>query len=78
MLAHKIHRQGLVGLGGKLDALVDQSHLIDEQVAENTRAIHHHINTRTTEFLQGNQFELINAAQGISHGAHADKPEDLS
>ena len=46
--------QGLIGLSGHLHALIDQSHLVDEEIAEHTRAVHHHINAGTAQFLQGN------------------------
>ena len=78
MLANKVLLEGLISLGCHLHGLVDQCHLINEQIAEHPGTVHHHINARPSELLKGNQFQLVHPPHGIRHRLDADEPEDLS
>mmetsp|Transcript_35577 Transcript_35577/g.55911 ORF Transcript_35577/g.55911 Transcript_35577/m.55911 type:complete len:571 (-) Transcript_35577:844-2556(-) len=77
VLAHKVHLQGLVRLGGQLDAPVQQVHLVDEQVPEDARAGHHHVNARPAQLLQRDQLHLVHAAQRVGNGAHTRQRQHL-
>jgi len=52
VLAHKVHLHGLIGLGGHFHALIDQGHLVDEQVAEHAAAVDYHVDARAAQFFQ--------------------------
>ena len=78
MLTNEVLLQRLVGLGSHLHGLIDQRHLVDEQIAEHTGAVHHHINAGAAEFFQGNQLKLVDPTHGVRHRLDANEPEDLS
>lgn len=73
----KVHVERLVELRHHLDSAVKEVHLVDEQVAENARAVDHDVNARAAELLQWDDLELVDAAKSISHGANTDHPKDL-
>ena len=75
--AHEVYIQGLIGLSCHLHALVDQAHLVDEEVAEYPTAVHHHIDAGPAQLLKGDQLQFVYPAEGVGHGPDADKPEDL-
>mmetsp|Transcript_27247 Transcript_27247/g.59503 ORF Transcript_27247/g.59503 Transcript_27247/m.59503 type:complete len:1448 (-) Transcript_27247:88-4431(-) len=78
VLAHKVHLQGLLLLlGGELHGAVQQVHLVHEQVAEDAGAVHHHVDAGAAELLEGDELELVHAAEGVGHGAHAHHPHHL-
>ena len=77
VLTYKIHLQGLISLGGHLHPLIDQGHLVDEQITENPRAIHHHIDAGPAQLFERDQLQLVHPAEGIGHGPNTDEPEDL-
>ena len=78
VLTNEVLLQRLVGLGSHLHGLIDQRHLVDEQIAEHTGAVHHHINAGAAEFFQGNQLKLVHPTHGVRHRLDANEPEDLS
>ena len=71
VLAHEVHLVGLVLLGGELDGAVEEVHLVHEQVAEHAGAVHDDVDARAAELLQGDELELVHAAERVGHGAHA-------
>mmetsp|Transcript_21009 Transcript_21009/g.46075 ORF Transcript_21009/g.46075 Transcript_21009/m.46075 type:complete len:1268 (+) Transcript_21009:731-4534(+) len=77
VLAHKVHLIRLVLLRSQLDGAVQQQHLVDEQVAEHTGAVHHHVHTGPAQLLQGDDLQLVHAAQSIRHRLDAHHHHDL-
>mmetsp|Transcript_45111 Transcript_45111/g.134702 ORF Transcript_45111/g.134702 Transcript_45111/m.134702 type:complete len:598 (+) Transcript_45111:1213-3006(+) len=71
MLAHKVHFVRLVQLRSHLDGAVEKQHLVDEQVAEHTRAVDDDVNTWAAKLLKRDDLELVHAAKRIRHWADA-------
>ena len=78
VLANEVLLQGLVGLCSHFHGLINQGHLVDEQIAEHTGAVHHHINAGATEFFKGDQLKLVDPTHGIRHRLDANEPKNLS
>mmetsp|Transcript_23624 Transcript_23624/g.69881 ORF Transcript_23624/g.69881 Transcript_23624/m.69881 type:complete len:369 (-) Transcript_23624:2621-3727(-) len=78
MLLHEVHFNRLVRLSSHFDAAVKQVHLIDEKVTEDTGAGNNDINTWSAKFLNGNEFDLVYAAKGVSNWSDSNKSKDLS
>jgi len=77
VLAHEVHVVGLVLLGGELDGAVEEVHLVDEEIAEDARAVDDDVDAGAAELLEGDELELVHAAEGVGHGADADHQHDL-
>ena len=77
MRTNEVLLQRLVGLSRHLHSLVNQSHLVDEQVTEHTGAVHHHIDPRTTQLFQRDELKLVHPTDGIRHRLDTHEPEDL-
>mmetsp|Transcript_27935 Transcript_27935/g.66295 ORF Transcript_27935/g.66295 Transcript_27935/m.66295 type:complete len:677 (-) Transcript_27935:2458-4488(-) len=77
VLSHKVHLQRLIRLRSFLDGTVQEVHLVDEQVSEDTRAVAHHIDAGPAQLLQGDQLHLVHAAQGVWHRAGAHQGQHL-
>eukprot|EP00964_Phaeocystis_antarctica_P011942 scaffold6584_cov98-Phaeocystis_antarctica.AAC.2 len=77
VLAHEVHLEWLVELGGHLDGAVKQGHLVNEEVAEDTRAGDDHVDARPAELLQRDHLELVDAAERVGHRPDADHPQHL-
>ena len=77
MFAHKILLKRLISFCCHLHGLIDQCHLVDEQIAEDSRAVHHHINTGASQLLKRNELKFVDSTNGVRHGFYTHKPEDL-
>mmetsp|Transcript_118420 Transcript_118420/g.166465 ORF Transcript_118420/g.166465 Transcript_118420/m.166465 type:complete len:447 (-) Transcript_118420:2313-3653(-) len=77
MLADEILLWGLVRLRCRLDGTVEQVHLIDEEIPEDTRAIAHHINSRPSQLFERDQLDLVHASQGVRNWSRTDQRKHL-
>mmetsp|Transcript_40129 Transcript_40129/g.94452 ORF Transcript_40129/g.94452 Transcript_40129/m.94452 type:complete len:209 (-) Transcript_40129:3188-3814(-) len=77
MLADIVHLWILLGLSSHLDGAIQQVHLVDEEVAEHTRAVADHINTRSAKLLQWDQLYSVHSTQVICHWLCSDQGQDL-
>ena len=59
MFADEVHFEGFIGFGSHFHGLVEQVHLVDEQVAEYARTVDHHIDAGATEFFKGEHLEFV-------------------
>ena len=78
MLANEVLLQRFIGLSRHFHGLVDQRHLVDEQIAEHTGAVHDNVDPGAAELFEGDQLKLVDATDGIGHRFDTDEPEDLS
>ncbi|CAI8163767.1 MAG: Uncharacterised protein [Synechococcus sp. CC9902] len=77
MFAHKVLIERFLSLSGQFHRLINQCHLVDEQIPEHPGTVHHHINAGTTQFLERNELQFVDPTNGIRHRLDPDKPQDL-
>ena len=77
VLAHEVHVVGLILLRGELDGAVQEVHLVDEEVAEDAGAVDDDVDARAAELLEGDDLELVHAAERVGHGADTDHQHHL-
>mmetsp|Transcript_5701 Transcript_5701/g.23522 ORF Transcript_5701/g.23522 Transcript_5701/m.23522 type:complete len:1185 (+) Transcript_5701:1625-5179(+) len=77
VLAHEVHVVGFVLLGGELDGAVEKVHLVDEEIAEDAGAVDDDVDAGAAELFEGDELELVHAAEGVGHGADADHEHHL-
>ena len=53
------------------------TYLVDEEVAEDAGARDDHVDAGAAELLEGDELELVHAADGVRHGADAGEGQHL-
>ena len=56
---------------------IEGVYLVNEQVAEDTRAGDDHVDARSLELFQGDEFQFVHSADGVRHGTDAAQGQDL-
>ena len=74
VLADIILVVGLVRFRGELHGAVQQVHLVDEEVAEDARAGHDHVDARPSQLLERDELELVDTAEASGTGLTPTKP----
>ena len=77
VLSYKVHLDWLISLRSHLHCLVNESHLVDKQVSEDTRAVDDDIDARSAELLERNELDFVDSAQSIWLGSGSDHAQDL-
>eukprot|EP00960_Hanusia_phi_P023345 689242-Hanusia_phi.AAC.1 len=77
VLAHEVHLERLVRLSRHLDAAVEEVHLVDEEVAEDTRAGDDHVDAGPAELLERDELQLVHAAERVGDGTDTYELQNL-
>mmetsp|Transcript_61007 Transcript_61007/g.108459 ORF Transcript_61007/g.108459 Transcript_61007/m.108459 type:complete len:232 (-) Transcript_61007:3020-3715(-) len=77
MLSDKVLLDGLISFCCRLDGTVQQVHLVDEQIAEDSGAVANHIDAWSAELCQRDKLHLVHTSQGVWHWASSDERKHL-
>src|SRR6185503_3385738 len=66
-----------VELGNQTYGLIQQLHGGTKEIAKDSGDSHHDINSRATQDLERNSFNLRHAIERVAHGFHPEQPEGL-
>mmetsp|Transcript_9371 Transcript_9371/g.28235 ORF Transcript_9371/g.28235 Transcript_9371/m.28235 type:complete len:261 (-) Transcript_9371:3104-3886(-) len=77
VLADEVHLSWLVSLGCHLDGAIQECHLVDKQVSEHSRAVHHDVNSWSSKLLQGDETQFVDTTEVVGKRLHTNQGQNL-